>query len=49
MNKAKTRAELINPWLKACSWGIWKILKYYAKFTPKVKKDGSDMLLSKSC
>jgi hypothetical protein len=38
MNKAKTRAELINPWLKACSWGILEDSKILCKIYSKGEK-----------
>ena len=43
MNEAETRAELIDPWLKACGWGVVegsKILREYNITAGKIQTGG---------
>jgi type I restriction enzyme R subunit len=43
MNEAETRAELIDPWLKACGWGVQegsKILREYNITAGKIQTGG---------
>ncbi len=43
MNEAETRAELIDPWLKACGWGVTegsKVLREYPITAGKIQISG---------
>jgi type I restriction enzyme R subunit len=35
MNETETRAELIDPKLKACGWGIIEISKILTEYIPR--------------